>query len=346
MANPRSETAPKLSLVIPVFNEEAVLEILRARLEVIHEILKGSLGLTMEWVFVNDGSRDRTLQILRGWAKDDPRVKIASFSRNFGQQLAITAGVDLAQGEAIVIMDSDLQDPPELIAQMWAKYMEGYDVVYAQRKSRKGETWFKLASSRAYYWLMRQLIFESLPEKVSDFRLISRPVAEVMRQFRERNRFYRGLVTWAGFKQTAIQFDRPERAGGETKWSPIKLVKLALDSIYSFSPFPLKLSFWVGFSALVVMTILTAGDLIQPLGLGMVSGLKTMLGLHGLTLVCLGVLGEYVFRAYEESKGRPLYIVNLLVNIERAAGRLPSGGLIVAPPARPEASDRDASRAA
>ncbi|HUP58457.1 MAG TPA: hypothetical protein VM598_13445, partial [Bdellovibrionota bacterium] len=172
------------------------------------------------------------------------------------------------------------------------------------------------------------------PENVSDFRLISKPVADVMRQFREHNRFYRGLVTWSGFRQTAVKFDRPARAGGETKWSPIKLIRLALDSVYSFSPFPLMLAFWVGFSALVVMIVLTAGDLLQPLGFGMVSGLKTMLGLHGLTLVCMGILGEYVYRAYEESKGRPLYIVNLLFNLDAKPGRLPSGGLIVAPPGR------------
>jgi glycosyltransferase involved in cell wall biosynthesis len=323
--------SPHLSLVIPVFNEEAVLPILRMRLEALHEVLKSELGVTMEWLFVNDGSSDQTLEILKGWAKDDPRVKIASFSRNFGQQMAVTAGVDLATGDAIVILDSDLQDPPELIMRMIEKHREGFDVVYAQRRSRAGETLFKVLTSRVYYWLMRQLIYKDLPERVSDFRLMSRPVADVMRQFSEHNRFYRGLVTWAGFRQTAVQFDRPARAGGETKWSPLKLLKLALDSVYSFSPFPLTLAYWIGGSALVTTVLLTVGSFAEPFGVATVSGFKTIIALNGLILVCLGMLGEYVFRTYEESKRRPLYIVNVTVNLEVEPGRLPSGGLIVSP---------------
>jgi hypothetical protein len=215
---------------------------------------------------------------------------------------------------------------------MIEKHREGYDVVYAQRRSRAGESPFKLLTSRMYYWLMRQLIYKDLPERVSDFRLISRPVADVMRQFSEHNRFYRGLVTWAGFRQTAVQFDRPARAGGETKWSPLKLLRLALDSIYSFSPFPLTLAYWIGGTSLVTTLLLTVGDLMRPFGLGMVSGFKTLLALNGLTLLCLGVLGEYVRRTYEETKRRPLYIVNLTINLEVQPGRLPSGGLVVSPP--------------
>jgi dolichol-phosphate mannosyltransferase len=261
-------------------------------------------------------------------------VKIASFSRNFGQQMAVTAGVDLASGDAIVILDSDLQDPPELVMQMLEKHREGFDVVYAQRRARAGESWFKLKTSKAYYWLMRQLIFKDLPENVSDFRLISRSVADVMRQFSEHNRFYRGLVTWAGFRQTAVQFDRPARAGGETKWSPIKLLRLALDSIYSFSPFPLTLAFWIGGSALATTVLLTLGSLYRPFGFEMVSGFKTLLALHGLTLFTIGLLGEYVFRTYEETKRRPLYIINFLLNLDVQPGRLPSGGLIVSPTPR------------
>jgi dolichol-phosphate mannosyltransferase len=178
---------------------------------------------------------------------------------------------------------------------------------------------------------MRQLIYKDLPEKVSDFRLISRPVADVMRQFSEHNRFYRGLVTWAGFRQTAVQFDRPARAGGETKWSPLKLIRLALDSIYSFSNFPLTVATWIGGASLIATVLLTVGSFVRPFGVETVSGFKTLLALHGLTFVCLGVLGQYVYRTYEEAKRRPLYIVNILINLEAAPGRLPSGGLIVSP---------------
>jgi dolichol-phosphate mannosyltransferase len=257
-------------------------------------------------------------------------VKVASFSRNFGQQMAVTAGVDLASGDSIVILDSDLQDPPELVLQMLEKHREGYDVVYAQRRTRSGESYFKLATSRVYYWLMRQLIYKDLPEKVSDFRLISRAVADTLREFNEHNRFYRGLVTWVGFKQTAVQFDRPERAGGETKWSPIKLFRLALDSVYSFSPFPLTLAYWIGGSALVTTILLTLGSFWHPFGMETVSGFKTLVALNGFTLICLGVLGEYVYRSYEEAKRRPLYVVNQVFNLNVKPGRLPSGGLIVA----------------
>jgi dolichol-phosphate mannosyltransferase len=318
---------PGLSLVIPVFNEETVLPLLKERLHV----LKQTLGhrTTVECIFINDGSTDGTEKILETWASDDHTIKVAEFSRNFGQQMAVTAGVDLAQGDAIVILDSDLQDPPELIVQMLDKFREGYDVVYAQRRSRAGESPFKLLTSRVYYWFMRQLIFETLPENVSDFRLLSRAVADVMREFSEHHRFYRGLVTWAGFRQTAIPFDRPARAGGETKWSPLKLLRLALDSVYSFSSFPLTLSYWVGGSALVTLAFLTLGAFLQPWGFETVSGFKTLLALQGITLICLGILGEYVFRSHEESKRRPLYIIRRTLNLDVRPGRLPSGGLVV-----------------
>ena len=233
---------PIYSFVLPIFNEEAVLPFLFDRLEAVLDALDGP----SEVIFVDDGSTDASPALLTQRVSEDPRFRYLGLSRNFGQQIAMTAGLDAASGQAIILMDGDLQDPPELIFQMVEKWREGFEVVYAQRKSRAGESRFKLMTVGLFYKMMSKLAAIDLPRNVGDFRLIDRRALDAFRSMREQDRFVRGMFTWVGFRQTAIEFERAERAAGETKWPIGKLVKLAVSGLVSFSDAPLRLALWLG----------------------------------------------------------------------------------------------------
>src|SRR3954469_4375063 len=233
---------PVLSLVLPIFNEEAVIPQLHARLQ---EFL-GRLGLDAEVIFVGDGSRDRSLALLRAIAAGEPRYRVLSFARNFGHQAAITAGIDHALGEAVVVMDADLQDPPEVVLEMVARLRAGYDVVYGKRRSREGESFMKLFTARWFYRVFAWLIPIEVPLDTGDFRLMSRRIVLVLRELRETHLFIRGLVAWLGFKQTAVLYDRPMRVAGETKFPLAKMLRFAIDGITSFSILPLRFATWLG----------------------------------------------------------------------------------------------------
>jgi dolichol-phosphate mannosyltransferase len=307
---------PAISVVLPVFNEETTLPILHRRLT---DVLS-SMGLSYELVFVNDGSRDRSWTRLLELANGDSHVRAVNLSRNFGHQIAITAGIELARGDAVIVMDSDLQDPPELIPALYAKHREGFDVVYAQRRTRDGETWFKSATAKIFYRMIRRMSTIDIPVDTGDFRLISRRVVEDLRRLQERHRFVRGLVTWVGYNQTPLLYDRAPRAQGETKYPLGKMVRFALDGFTGFSSQPLRLATHVGALFAFVSFALMVGLTIYKLlgGEGLVTGWTSMivavLFLGGVQLLAIGILGEYIGRIYEEVKGRPLYLVRDVVD--------------------------------
>ena len=311
---------PCLSVVVPIYNEEGVIDELHRRLTgVIRD-----LGVTYELVFVNDGSRDRSMPMLRELAATDPHVKVIDFARNFGHQIAITAGMDHAQGEAVVVIDADLQDPPEVIGQMLEKWREGYDVVYAVREKRHGETFFKTFTAAAFYRTLKRITNVDIPLDTGDFRLMSRPAIEAMKRFGERNRFVRGLVSWIGFRQTGITFVRAERFAGETKYPLKKMVRFALDGIVSFSHFPLQLATYCGFavsglSFLGILWVLYQRIFAHDTIAGWASMMAIMLFLGGLQLITLGIIGEYIGRIYDEVKQRPLYLVQ--EHLDRGSAR-------------------------
>jgi polyisoprenyl-phosphate glycosyltransferase len=300
----------RYSIIVPVYNEEAVINETYHRLTKVME----SMAEPYELVFINDGSGDKTAQIIEELAEADETVKLLDFSRNFGHQIAITAGMDYACGEAIVIIDADLQDPPELIPQMAAKWKEGYEVVYAKRAKRKGETLFKKWTAALFYRTLRAAAEIDIPLDTGDFRLMDRKVCDAMRSIREKNRFVRGLVSWVGFRQTAIEYTRDERFAGETKYPLKKMLRFSMDGITSFSYKPLKLAgylgFIVSFSSFVYLIVtlflrLFTADTIP----GWSSVMACVLLLNGVVLIILGILGEYVGRIYDETKNRPLYIL-------------------------------------
>ncbi|HEY7058236.1 MAG TPA: glycosyltransferase family 2 protein, partial [Vicinamibacterales bacterium] len=305
-----------LSFVIPMYNEAEVLSTLMQRLD----SLAASLRCDVEWVVVNDGSRDETPAMLAAWAARDRRVKFVDLARNFGHAAALTAGLDHASGDAVVIMDADLQDPPEVVVDMLARYREGYDIAYAQRTKRHGETAFKVATASGFYWLMRRFIHKDLPPNSSDFRLMSRDAVLAVGHLREGQRFLRGMVTWIGFKQIAVPFERPSRAAGTTKYSTRKMFAFAWDAILSFSMLPLRVASYFGFFTFLLGALfgiriaihaLFYRDLVQ--GWATIVVLQTILG--GAILLCLGMIGEYVGRVYEEIKQRPIYIVRRRINV-------------------------------
>jgi len=309
---------PLLSVVAPCFNEEGVLHELYRR---ISQVLDGA-GESWELVLVNDGSRDRTPQIMRELRAQDPRVKIVDFARNFGHGIAVTAGMDYATGDAVVLIDADLQDPPELILEMLAKWRAGYEVVYAVRSQRKGETWFKEFTAKAFYRIIYRITDIKIPMDTGDFRLMDRKVVEALKQMREHHRFMRGMSVWVGFRQTGVTYVRAERFAGETKYPLKKMVKFALDGITSFSYFPLQLAMYVGFVAagLAILGILAA-VILRLSGshafYGQATTLVSVLFLGGVQLICLGIIGEYLGRIYDEVKGRPLYIVREAMGFEK-----------------------------
>lgn len=301
---------PTLSVVAPVFNEEAILHELYRRLSA---VLDGA-GLDWELVLINDGSRDRSLAIMRELNAADPRVKVVSFARNFGHQVAITAGADFAQGEAVCIIDADLQDPPEVILDLLAKWREGYEVIYAVRSEREGETWFKEFTAKAFYRIIYRITDINIPMDTGDFRLMDRKVVQALRTMREKHRFMRGMSVWVGFKQTGVHYKRAARFAGETKYPLKKMLKFALDGITSFSYFPLQLATYIGFAAAAVAILGAIVAVILRLAgghalLGQATTLVAVLFLGGVQLISLGIIGEYLGRIYDEVKGRPLYIV-------------------------------------
>ena len=311
---------PTLSLVLPIYNEAEVIPELHVRLQ------KFLLELDSEVLFVNDGSKDRTHELLREIAKDEPRYRILSFSRNFGHQAAITAGVDHARGKAVVVMDADLQDPPEVVLQMVEKWREGYDVVYGKRGRREGESAFKLLTAKIFYRLFARMIPIQVPLDTGDFRLMSRRVVIALRALRETHRFVRGMVAWVGFKQTAVIYDRPGRFAGETKYPLSKMLRFAIDGITSFSVLPLRFASYLG----MCISILSVGVAIWAV-LGHFVLHVTVPGwtaqvvlvslLASVQLLMIGVLGEYIGRIYEQVKSRPIYVVRARHNLRRPRRR-------------------------
>jgi glycosyltransferase involved in cell wall biosynthesis len=315
-----TDVRPTLSVVIPVFNEEESIPELDRRLR----SFLGELGETWEVVFVDDGSRDASARLLQEMAEKEPRFKVISFSRNFGHQIAITAGMDRAEGEAVVVMDADLQDPPELVRAMLARWREGFDVVYAVRERRLGETWFKRLTALIFYRVFRAMLGFDVVLDAGDFRLMSRPVILTLRSLRERNRFIRGLVGWIGFRQSSVTYTRQERFAGTTKYPLSKMLKFAFDGIASFSTLPLRMATWLGaFAALLAMGLGDWAFWVKIHGVTAVPGWTTIMILVALgssaQLLVIGILGAYVGRIYEEVQRRPLYTIAREVNFAPAA---------------------------
>lgn len=305
------KTMKKISILIPAYNEEAVLEKLFARLGNLANDVK---DYEFEFLFVNDGSRDKTLDIIKEYADKDDRVAYINLSRNFGKEIGMIAGLDHVTGDATVIIDADLQDPPELIPDMIKLWEEGYDDVYARRKSRDGESWLKKFTSKMYYKTLQRATSIPIQEDTGDFRLLDKRVVEAIRQFRDTQRNAKAIFSWVGFNKKELLYNRDERVAGVTKWSYPKLINLALDGITSFTTAPLRLSTYVGaivsFAAfvylvfIVLQTIFFGSDLA-----GYPSMMAVILFLGGIQLLSLGVIGEYVGRIFNETKQRPLYLV-------------------------------------
>jgi len=299
-----------VSFVIPIFNEEDVLDLLFQRMDAVLD----QVGDQADVVFVNDGSSDRSLEIISGKATDQ-RYSVVNLSRNFGHQIAITAGVEAAQGDAIVIMDADLQDPPEVALDMIAEWRNGYDVVSARRAERQGETAFKRISASLYYRLLSKMTPVDIPPDVGDFRLIDRKVAEALKAMPEQDRYFRGMVSWVGFSQTQVVYERHERAAGGSKYSMAAMLRLAANGILGFSDMPLRIALWFGLAIAMVSFLTGAFVLVGwmmggPTVPGWASTMLLVSFLSGVQLLTLGIVGLYVGRIYNEAKGRPLYFVD------------------------------------
>jgi dolichol-phosphate mannosyltransferase len=311
------KTEPRYSILVPAHNEEAVLAECHRQLKEVMD----STGERYELVFIDDGSRDRTGEVLEGLAAADLNVKVLSFSRNFGHQVAISAGMDHAAGDAVIVIDADLQDPPSVILQMIEKWKEGYDVVYGRRGERQGETVFKKATAFLFYRLLRSMTDVEIPTDVGDFRLIDRKVCDVLKRLQERNRFVRGLISWVGFRQTSVSYVREKRFAGETKYPLSKMLRFAFDAIFSFSHRPLKLATYLGvlislagfaYSGYALYLKLFTDRTVQ----GWTSLIAFTLVFDGIVLLILGIIGEYLGRIYDESKARPFYIVREKLGFE------------------------------
>jgi glycosyltransferase involved in cell wall biosynthesis len=314
------EPRPTLTLVLPVFNEEAVIGELGVRLDAFLAQLEASV--TWEVVFVNDGSTDRSFEMLKQLCAGHPGYRLISFSRNFGHQFAITAGLDYARGEAVVVLDSDLQDPPEVISTMLAKWREGFDIVHAVRKKRQKEGMFKRATAFLFYRLLNAIVGVKIAVDSGDFRLMDRRVVLTMRSLREVNRFVRGMVAWVGFKQTIMEYERNPRFAGETHYPLRKMLRFALDGITSFSIVPLRLATWLGIASGVLGLVVAGWAAYERFyNARVVPGWTSVVLAVALAasaqLIVLGVLGEYIGRIYEELKRRPLYIVADEVNAKK-----------------------------
>ena len=309
-----------VSIVIPMYYEE---EVARECYEKVSNVLKSLKDkYDYEIIFVNDGSKDKTLEILENIAKDDKKAKIISFSRNFGHQAAVTAGLKEVSGDAIVIIDADLQDPPELIPQMLELWEQGNEVIYGKRKTRKGESAFKLLTAKMFYKTLNALSDVEIPKDTGDFRLVDRKVVDVINSLPEHNKFLRGLFSWVGFKQEAYEYERQERYAGKTKYPLKKMLKLASDGIISFSTKPLKLVGALGIVSIVISIVLLIYALISyifklnQLSAGWTSIIVAVTFFAGVQLLSLWVISEYIGRIYDESKGRPQYIIDKKINFD------------------------------
>ena len=310
----------KVTLVIPMYYEEKVAEECYKRVK---ENLEKLENYDHEIIFVNDGSKDKTLEILENIARKDTNVKVISFSRNFGHQAAVTAGIKEVTGDAIVIIDADLQDPPELIPQMLELWEDGNEVIYGKRKKRKGESAFKLVTAKMFYKTLNALSDVEIPKDTGDFRLIDRKVIDVVNSLPEHNKFLRGLFSWVGFKQIPFEYERQERAAGKTKYPLKKMIKLATDGIISFSTKPLKLVGGLGFITIIISIIILIYSLVSyafrlnQLSPGWTSIMVAITLFSGVQLLSIWIISEYIARIYDETKNRPEYIIDKKINIKK-----------------------------
>ena len=300
-----------LTVIIPIFNEEQNIPTLFNRLKDV----VSNLGITHEFIFINDGSRDQSLKLIKELAVKDSNVRYINFSRNFGHQIAVTAGIDASKGETIAIIDADLQDPPELIGEMYNKMKEGYEVVYARRKSRAGESFMKKYTAKMFYRLLAKITSVKIPVDTGDFRIIHRKIVDVLKEMPEQQKYLRGQIAWIGFNQTYIEYDRSERLGGETGYTYKKMMRLALDGITSFSNFPLKFATMAGFvvsgiTFLLSLYALYARFVSKNFVPGWTSLILAVLFIGGVQLISIGIIGEYISRLSANVRKRPLYIVS------------------------------------
>jgi dolichol-phosphate mannosyltransferase len=310
---------PRYSIVAPIFNEEGNITLLFERIQKVMD----STGEAWELLLVNDGSIDRSPEMIDELAQRDPRVKTIHFARNFGHQIAVTAGIDHASGDAVVLIDADLQDPPELILEMIERWKAGYQVVYAIRDQRKGESWFKLFTAKMFYRVIYRITDVNIPVDTGDFRLMDRRVVEALKAMREHNRFIRGMTSWVGYKQTGVSYVREARHSGETKYPLRKMVRFALDAITSFSYFPLQIMVYVSLvlGVLALLAIPVVALLRLSIGMEFFGGQATtiilLLLMSSFQLFFLFILGQYVARTYDEARNRPLYIVASKVGFDQ-----------------------------
>lgn len=299
-----------LSIIIPVFNEEKNIAPLIARLRPIAE----KMSTNFEFIFINDGSKDQTLGILKSQSQENSFVKYLSFSRNFGHQIAVTAGLDYCKGDIVVIIDADLQDPPELIFDMYEKYNQGYKVVYAKRIKRKGESWFKLMTASTFYRILASIVNFEIPLDTGDFRLIDRQVVDALKKMPENNKFLRGQIAWLGFKSTFVLYNRDERLHGKTGYALKKMLTFAIDGITSFSSAPLKFASILGFvvsgiAFLIMIYALFGFFVLHNTVSGWTSLIISSMFIGGIQLLALGIIGEYISRINIDIKQRPLYVI-------------------------------------
>lgn len=300
----------EISIIIPIYNEEGNIQILHDRLCNVIEGITNSFEL----IFVNDGSKDASITLIKALAAKDYRVRYLDFSRNFGHQIAVSAGLDHAKGESVVIIDADLQDPPELIAEMYAKMKEGYQVVYAKRRQRQGETFLKTFTAKMFYRILKKITSINIPVDTGDFRIMDKKVVDVLNNMPERNKFLRGQISWIGFNQTYVEYDRDERFAGKTGYTYRKMLRFAMDGITSFSNFPLKVASSLGF----IVSGISFFIMIYSLYVRFVNGhyvegwtslMISVLFLGGIQLICVGIIGEYLSRVSDNVRNRPLYVV-------------------------------------
>lgn len=300
----------QLSVIIPIYNEEENIFLLFDRLSSVIN----KLDVTKEFIFINDGSSDNSAYLIKALAEKHPFVKYIFFSRNFGHQAAVSAGIDKAKGDRIVIIDADLQDPPELISAMSQKMDEGFEVVYAKRKSREGESFFKKITAKIFYRILKKITSVNIPLDTGDFRIIDRKIADVLKQMPEQEKFLRGQIAWAGFRQTYVEYNRDERHAGKTGYTFSKMLKLAINGITSFSDFPLKFAtisgfFVAGISFLLMLYALYSRFISKVYVPGWASLMLTVLFIGGIQLISIGIIGEYISRMASNIKNRPLYII-------------------------------------